>query len=250
MHSICPTQCSLLDVITVWILRSLRLTAVTAKIVLCCDVTPSSLIELYRRFGRTFCFKLQDRRMKVETACSSELSVNLYKATVITSQKPVTVRVTFYLKCDFCCHVQCVVIKLTCRRDNYKKLCRRFPAIMPLFSTSGCRQQAAWVPSAMNCYCALHFTLYTHILGISASRLLGYHLYWLKNVQNTRIVIKIRSRFLPYPFQIIIHLPCCHLALYNLQVMGDIINKKGCHKWVRVAYRLCYGLEVPGFKSR
>jgi len=78
-------------------------TAVTAKIVLCCDVTPSGLIEFYRRFGRTVCFKFKNIRMKVDTAGSSESSVNLYKATVITSQESVIVRVTFYLKSYFCC---------------------------------------------------------------------------------------------------------------------------------------------------
>jgi hypothetical protein len=71
-------------------------TPVTVKIVFCCDVTPSGLIDLYRRFGRTFCFKLQGKRMKVETAGSSESSVNLYKATVIALQKPVTLDTNFY----------------------------------------------------------------------------------------------------------------------------------------------------------
>jgi hypothetical protein len=74
-------------------------TPVTAKIVFCCDMMPSSLIDLYRRFGRTFCFKLQNRKMKVETAGSFKSSVNLYRITVITLQKPVSLDNKFSLTC-------------------------------------------------------------------------------------------------------------------------------------------------------
>jgi hypothetical protein len=38
---------------------------VDMKIVNFLDVTPYSPLHIYRRFGRTFCFHLQDRRVKV-----------------------------------------------------------------------------------------------------------------------------------------------------------------------------------------
>jgi hypothetical protein len=54
----CPPFYKIQAISKIWILS-----AVTLKITIVWDVTPSSLVEIYRCFGATCCFHLQDGRV-------------------------------------------------------------------------------------------------------------------------------------------------------------------------------------------